>query len=378
MAFILRPPRLFTQLGVSLAKRALLILDSLHHSGLATQARLLAGRLAAKGFEPHFGVLSSRGSSGAALHQTAPVEILGRRHTPDPIAAWKLRRYAQLLQPTIVHAWGAAAADYAPRVEGARMLVTLGRSSHDRSAGRRWLDRLAMRRADLVVATSDAIAAELSTADALVIQPGVETSAGGATGPNPGERRELLENLQMPANARLVLIVAQLAPRKAVKELVWITDLLRVMHDNVRFLVVGHGPQASSLGRYARLVCTKEHVRMLGPRDDMPELLRHADAYWHAGDETSPPVALLEAMAARVPVVADETIGCRQAITADQNGLLVPPAQRAIRARATEQLLQDAELAERLTTAARQTVEREFSADRMVDAYANAYRAVLS
>jgi len=282
------------------------------------------------------------------------------------------------VQPAIVHAWGPVAANFAPCQGDSRLLVTLGSAEPDQSFARRWLSSRMHRRAARVVATSQTIAEKCSPRQPAVILPGVDASMQEPLPPTATERTELLDELQLPPTARLVLIVAQLVPRKAVKELIWITDLLRVMNDDVRFLVVGQGPQAAALSRYARLVCTTEHVRMLGPRNDVSRLLRHAAAYWHAGDEASPPLALLEAMAAQVPVVADNTAGCRQAITKNQNGLLVPPAQRALRARATERILQDASLAKRLGSAAGQTAFEQFSADRMATQYASQYQQLLA
>ncbi|MEM9186863.1 MAG: glycosyltransferase, partial [Planctomycetota bacterium] len=132
------------------------------------------------------------------------------------------------------------------------------------------------------------------------------------------------------------------------------------------------------LARFARLAGEPGQVRFLGSRRDVGRLLGAADVYWHAGDEGSAPIAVVEAMAAGVPVVADDTPGCRQALTDGADGRLCPAGARAARGRATEHLLADASYRGRLADAARETAGTRFSADRMADDYARAYRRLLA
>ncbi len=359
-----------------MAKRVLFVVDSCQPSGLLTQARLLAEQLADRDFEPYFCALRPHGMAADGLRKIAPLHSAGQRHTADPLAEWKLRRLIKRLDPAIVHAWGDTATTYATAAVGpwpnTKLLATLGRAQPDRPAWRRWLDALRNRRATKLFAPSEQVAGGLRAPDVRVIPPGMAVEHK----PVPA-KEELFAELSLPPHARVLAITAQLAPRKAVKEMIWVFDLLRVLQDEVRLLVIGDGPERPALDRFIRLASTPEHVRMLGPRADATRLLPAAEVVWHAGDEASAPVAVLEAMAAGLPVIADSTTGCQEAITDGQNGLLVGAKARTDRVRATQRLLEDADCRARLGQAAQATVEKRFSAARLADEYACAYRECL-
>ncbi|MEM6328998.1 MAG: glycosyltransferase [Planctomycetota bacterium] len=366
----------------------LLVIESCRPSGLATQAEALACGLrglsaAGEGrFTPSMVALQARGAVAEKLAGVGPLEAAGRRHAADPIAAWKLRRAIRTQRPTVVHAWGPAAAAYAAaacrmigRSQGRPALVaTLGRPATHTPAWRLSLDAWRRRQTAWTIATSEAVAERLGSTIDRVILPGVFTSAGDKPD-RSASKAELRQELGLPPTARVIAIAARLLPRKRVKEMIWVADLLRVVRDETRLVVIGGGPELPVLQRFARLASTAEHIRFTGPRGDAAELVRGADALWHAGDEHAPPLAVLEAMAAGVPVVADATPGARRAVTHDQTGLLVEPGQRAERVRQTERLLDDPALRDRLTAAAAQSVRTHFSAERMTAEYAAVYHA---
>lgn len=362
-----------------MADRVLMLIESCAPSGLVTQARLVAERLEEQGFEPHFCTLTERGAMAAELLRVAPLTSAGRRHAADPFAVWKIRRQVQTLRPAVVHAWGATAANYAAAAltgrHHPRFVATLGRAPTNRSAWRRGADAQMRRRAAAIVAPSEAVAEGLGGAGVKVITPGVASTATTAE-PTAAEKAALRAELALPNDARVIAMVARLLPRKAVKEMIWVADLLRVVRDETRLLVIGDGPERPSLERFVRLASTPEHVRVLGERSDATRLLRGAEVAWHAGDEASPPLAVLEAMAAGVPVVADATDGCRQTITDGENGRLVTPRNRTARVRATQRLFDDDNLRRSLSSAARHSLASFFSADRMTADYAEIYRRV--
>jgi glycosyltransferase involved in cell wall biosynthesis len=80
-------------------------------------------------------------------------------------------------------------------------------------------------------------------------------------------------------------------------------------------------------------------------------------------------LAVLEAMAAGVPVVACDNGGNRQVLVHEEHGLLVPPQDSAALSSAIEQSLSDRALAQRLGSQARQRAGQEFSLERMAKGY---------
>ena len=161
-------------------------------------------------------------------------------------------------------------------------------------------------------------------------------------------REELLRELELPADAKLIGVVGRLVPEKRVKDLIWAADLLRVLHDNLRVLVIGDGPLRPQLEEYARLASDLDHIRFLGEGNDVWRIMPHLDVLWNGSENVGQSAAILEAMAAGVPVIASDTptqsrTGCRR-----RNRLLDSTwhrAGRAARARHTDRIFTDAELA---------------------------------
>ncbi|MEM6654432.1 MAG: glycosyltransferase, partial [Planctomycetota bacterium] len=229
-------------------------------------------------------------------------------------------------------------------------------------------------RRDGVLAEKGAENGSVKDADKIAIVPrGVE--------PLPAEleitREQAFAELELPPTARAVAIVARLKPSKNVKELIWHADLVRVLDDDLRVVIFGDGPIRPELERFARMASDLEHIRFAGERHDVRSLLPHFEMLWHAGGESAPPVAVLEAMAAGVPVVADLSPGACEAIVDGETGCLVPAGGRAERGRVTKQLFDDETLRRAMGDAARRCVAERFGVEPMVSGTIAAYESVL-
>jgi glycosyltransferase involved in cell wall biosynthesis len=179
-------------------------------------------------------------------------------------------------------------------------------------------------------------------------------------------RTQLLTELNLPADAKLIGVVGRLVPEKRVKDLIWSADLLRVLHDNLRLLVIGDGPLRVQLEEYARKASDSEHIRFLGQLADVWRIMPHLDVLWYGSENISQSFAILEAMAAGVPVVASDTPTNRELVIENETGYLIPlgtRAGRAARARLTDGIFKDATLGQRLGDSARCRVTERFSVD---------------
>jgi len=87
--------------------------------------------------------------------------------------------------------------------------------------------------------------------------------------------------------------------------------------------------------------------------------------------------SLMDAMAARRPIVATRAGGIPEVVTDGQDGILAPPRDPASLAKAIVSLIEDRALAGRLAENARGTVERKFSAQAMVEGTLAVYREIL-
>ena len=151
-----------------------------------------------------------------------------------------------------------------------------------------------------------------------------------------------------------VLFVGRLAPQKGVRNLVAAAGLLEDMSAQV--LLVGDGPERPALEREAERIGLGDRLHFLGfvAHDRLPAVLAHADLLVLPSLYEELGTVLLEAMQADLPIVASKTGGIPDVIEDGANGLLVPPGEPELLARAIDRLLADRGLAYRLSEGARE------------------------
>jgi phosphatidyl-myo-inositol alpha-mannosyltransferase len=158
----------------------------------------------------------------------------------------------------------------------------------------------------------------------------------------------------LPGNGRRLLFVGRLHARKGFPVLVDAFARLATAHADLGLTVVGDGGQRTALERLPTAV--RSRVSMLGPisNDRLPPIHAACDVFVapNTGGESFG-VVLVEAMAAGLPVVASRIGGFDEVVRNGVDGLLVPPGDPAALASALDQVLRDADLAERLSAAGR-------------------------
>jgi glycosyltransferase involved in cell wall biosynthesis len=119
-----------------------------------------------------------------------------------------------------------------------------------------------------------------------------------------------------------------------------------------------------------------DRVHLTGPRRDTAGLLRMADLFVFPSLTEGMPNALLEAMAAGLPIVATDVPGNRDLIEGGENGLLVAPRQPRLLADAIAMLLKNKRMAQELGRQAARTVDERFHVASTYRGYIDLYRAV--
>jgi len=186
----------------------------------------------------------------------------------------------------------------------------------------------------------------------------------------PGELRQ---ELGFPEDSLVVGLIAQLIERKGHRYLIEAIPAILARCPHTYFLFCGRGPLENRLRQQVQALGLEERVRFAGFRNDIPRILAGLDVVVHPALREGLGVALLEAMAARRPIVATRVGGIPEAVRHGENGLLVPPADSAALGEALITLLTEAELRERLGQRGRDIVEREFSVDQMVEGNLRVY-----
>ena len=135
-------------------------------------------------------------------------------------------------------------------------------------------------------------------------------------------------------------------------------------------LLAGEGPCREELARSIAAHGLGERVRLLGDRDDVPQLYAAADIVAFASLSEGTSLAVIEAMAAAKPIVATAVGGNCELLEHGESALLVPAADPASLAEALTSLAQDAQLANRLGLAARTKAVAGYAIERVVESYA--------
>lgn len=171
--------------------------------------------------------------------------------------------------------------------------------------------------------------------------------------------------------------VARLQPEKGHAVLLEAFRQVRAQVPSARLLLVGDGEERSALMGMAESWNCNGAIRFLGSREDIPQLLTTCDVVALASYHEGQPMALLEAMAARRPVIATAVGGVPDLVRHGKTGLLVPPGDAPALAKALGMLLLDEGLRGRLATEAYGEVQERFSFAQTLEQYEAVYTAAL-
>jgi glycosyltransferase involved in cell wall biosynthesis len=187
------------------------------------------------------------------------------------------------------------------------------------------------------------------------------------------DRGQVRRALGIAPEAPVIALAARLTEQKGLQYLLRALPAVIVRHPDVVLLVAGDGPLRPALEALAAELGVAPHVRFLGMRDDIAALLRASDVYALPSVWEGLPMAVLEAMAAGLPVVGSDVGGVGTAVEHQVTGLLVPKRDPARLAEALVAVLGDRVLRRRLGDEARRVFERRFTAEAMARAYEALY-----
>jgi glycosyltransferase involved in cell wall biosynthesis len=194
------------------------------------------------------------------------------------------------------------------------------------------------------------------------------------------EDRTLLRGeLGLPGDADLIGVVGALVPHKGHRHMLEAMPRILATRPEARLIVFGDGPLEAELRRASWERGLQSRVSFAGFRPDVARFLHCLDIFAHPSIEEGLGTSILDAMAARLPVVATRAGGIPEIVRHGETGWLVPPASPTELAGAIISLLEDPRRRIQFGEAGRARVVGEFGIatlrDHVLDAYAEAIAA---
>jgi len=327
--------------------------------------------------------LADEGPVGVRLRQAGvPVQTCGARSALDVRALGRLWRLLRADRPDILHAL-LFHANIAARVVGPLAGVPIGRilcEIQTVERERRWhlvVDNLTCRLCRCEIGNSPSVVEHLHRrahipASRLRCEWGaVDVDAIATAAP------AVREELGVGRGEALVLWTGRLDPVKGFEEML-AGFSMACKGQAVKLVLVGEGPYRSTVETLIREHGLDEQVLMPGRREDVPSLLRSADLFLFCSRTEGLPNAVLEAMAAGVPVVCTDVPGCRDLIRHGETGWLVRPGDPAAIARGLKMALTDEPSSRRMGRAAQGWVRQKLNSACWIPHWLALYRAIIN
>lgn len=368
------------------------LIDSLGPGGAERLLVAYAPRIARLGFEVD--VVALHDKDGNWMRE--PLERAGIPVTT--IEVTKLRRVDQILafhramkaaDPDLIHAhleFASVLGSISGRLLGKPVVTTLHTLDPagigSRRDARRWLMYKTMANcADRVICLTKANAemaraAGLGDAPVAILPNGVEIDSFDA--PPLTSRAALRAAFGIPATAPLAIAVCVLRPEKGLDVLLQALPAVIRSVPDAHLLIVGDGPEMDRLTAMAQAENLSERVHFAGYRTDIPDLLRAADVFVLPTLFDAQPTVIMEAMAARLPVVSTTFAGVPDMVDTGVHGTLVAPGDVSALAEALIGMLGDPVRAKAIGEAGRRRAEVEFSMDGQIEKLAALYDRLIA
>lgn len=302
-------------------------------------------------------------------------------------AAWWLRNFIRREKVDIVQTffetsdiWGGAIA----KISGVRALVSGRRDmSIRRSLKHRIAYRFLRNLYNRVVAVSDAVRVQAIQHEKLNPKKVITLHSGVSQAPLPSinSSHDLLDEHKIPYGASIVITVANVLPWKGHELFLQTCVLLHTEFPNAHFVIAGAFTDKQLLERLRHEVERhnfSERFHFLGSVDDVAGLLRQASVFCLLSDSEGFPNAVVEAMAAGLPVVATNVGGTGEAVQEGQTGFLVPPGNPALVADRVAQLLRSPELCEQFGRAGKTRFQENFTIEEMMRKWIKLYEDLMA
>ena len=291
-----------------------------------------------------------------------------------------IRKTIGELSPDIVHAWG-----YSSHLLVALALTGIGSTRLQviysyfclpprRLMIRRWLEEFSTKSPAIVTTSHQMIADELLADgfnNSVVVIPNCFIECES----HRDQARYRLRRLAgiQTDNVFLAGAVCGWEPRFRLKDLIWATDIMYCVRDDVHLLIFGFGSGIKELNRFLRRTEASNNVHFLDAREFRITDLAGLDAYWNAQSDEANPAAMLTAMSQGVPAISVVNQATADAVLPMQTGLGTNRGARDEFARWTKYLIEQPGQTTLIRNQSQTHVQQNFPVRQMVDGFRRLY-----
>jgi glycosyltransferase involved in cell wall biosynthesis len=372
--------------------RVLLVVSSMEFGGAEGQVAMLAERLKARGWAVDVFLLHKTGTLVEHLERAGVLVDDGgyppkgskiRKAIGICLCQARLIRRIWRWRPDIVHGF-LPITSFMSAVAGrlnfvARVIISKRSLAkyQDREPKFKWLDRLANALADTVTANSEAVARATEARDGydasriLVVYNGLDFERLDKARPH---REETRAALSLSGQDIAVGMVANLIPYKGHRELIEAFASVAARDPRLKLFLIGRDDGiGQTLTESAARLGVADRVNLMGPRSDVPRLLSAMDIGVLSSHEEGFSNALLEKLAAGLPVVATDVGGNPEVLKGMPGCVLVRPQDAGDLARGLSDAIGGLGTDDSNRKVRQDLVRERYSVDAMVDAYERMY-----
>jgi len=310
-----------------------------------------------------------------------PLWHLGKRPGFDPSLFSALDQVFKKVRPHVVHTHLSVLRYALPGLLRRRVPVVVhtlhNLAQYENDAFGRFLQWFAFRRAVLPVAISREVAASVKRVYGIECNALVPNCIPVAQySRTEADRICWREKEGFRQDVIVFTSVARLDPQK--NPFLLVQSFAALNDPRTHLVMIGDGTLRSKVAAYIRGCDLEQRVHLLGKRGDIPECLAASDAFVLSSDWEGNPLAVMEAMAAGLPVIATAVGGVPELVASGVEGILVPAGNSAALTDALRSLAGDSSRRSEMARAARTKAMSAFNVDRMAQGYAKLYREALN
>lgn len=351
------------------------LVDDLRCGGLESVVAMLARFHNKEKFDVEVWCVAAGGEvADQLIKEGKTVRILGIRNYYNPFNILKLAALFREHKPDVIHThiyFASTISRIAAQLTHVPVVITHMHNVYLHYNKRNlWIDRLLSHISDQVVCCSKAVEdfvlniEKVNPGKVVTIYNGIDMDRFDI----PFDRENLKQSLNIQNNEFVIINVAFLMEKKGHKYLFEAVVRLKKEYPNIKCLVVGYGSsqEEGDIRNYPQKLGIDDRVVFLGLRNDVPELLRIANVFVLSSLTEGLPLALIEAMAAGLPIVSTHVGGVGEVVEDQKTAILVKPQDPEAIYKAIKSLIDNPPMGKKLGEAAFAVSRKKFHCREMI------------